>query len=409
MENSIQNIAILGSTGSIGTQTLEVIKHLQQNTNIKIELLSAHTNIELLYEQICKFLPTIAILTDKTQGNKLREKINKSENKNIKNTKLAFGYDALLTHTATNNAKTIVNALVGSCGLMATVAAIKAKKNIALANKEVLVMAGSHIMYLAKKYNVNIFPLDSEHSAIFQCLKAGTASDISKLYLTASGGPFRDFSPQKLEKVTKAQALNHPNWSMGKKISIDSATMANKGLEIIEACHLFNVHPQDIHVIIHHESIIHSMVEFADGQIMAQLGPSDMRLPIQYALTYPLRLDNPFKRLSLSKISSLSFKAANYELYPCLKLAYDAIQNFPTNTALPIIFNAANEVAVEMFLNDRINFNSIAKIIKTCMENISEQPICQSFKKMDIENVNFLEAVQNINLETKKYAINYKE
>lgn len=349
-----KNIVILGSTGSIGTQALEVVDNLK---NINIIGLSTNTNIGLLEEQIRKYKPIYVCVMDIEKANLLKE--------NIKDTKteVFIGKDGLIKLSTLDSVDTILNSLVGNIGLLPTIYGIRAKKDIALANKETLVSAGEFVMKEAKKHNVNIYPIDSEHSAIFQCLQGNKYDEIEKIILTASGGPFREHT--NLENVTLQEALNHPNWSMGKKITIDSATLMNKGLEVIEAKWLFNVDIDKIDVIIHPQSIIHSMVEYKDSAIMAQLGTPDMKVPIQYALAYPKRIKNNFEKLDLLKYNNLTFKKPNYELFPCLKYAFDAIN---IGGIMPCVLNASNEIAVEYFLNEKIEFNDIPKIVYKTME-----------------------------------------
>lgn len=350
-----KNIVILGSTGSIGTQAIEVIENLE---NINIIAISTNTNIKLFEKQVRKIKPLYACVFDKEKAYEFKNNI-----KDL-NTEVFYGEEGLLKLANLNEANIVLNALVGNIGLMPTITAIRAKKDIALANKETLVSAGELVMKEAKENNVNIYPIDSEHSAIFQCLQGNKLEQIKKIILTASGGPFRDFDS--LENVTLEQALNHPNWSMGKKITIDSATLMNKGLEVIEAKWLFNLPIEKIDVIIHPQSIIHSMIEYKDSAIMAQLGTPDMKVPIQYALTYPERIQNNFEKLDFFKFESLTFKKPNYDLFPCLKYAFEAIKIGGT---MPCVLNAANEVSVSKFLKNYISFNDIPKIIKKTMEN----------------------------------------
>ncbi len=348
-----KNIVILGSTGSIGTQAIDVIKNLD---NINIIALSTNTNIELFEKQVRKIKPLFACVMDKEKANIFKE--------NIKDLgiKVFSGEEGLFKLATLEKAQIILNALVGNIGLLPTIKAIRAKKDIALANKETLVSAGELVMKEAFENNVNIYPIDSEHSAIFQCLQGNKIEQIEKIILTASGGPFREH--KSLENVTLEQALKHPNWNMGKKITIDSATLMNKGLEVIEAKWLFNIPIEKIDVIIHPQSIIHSMVEYKDSAIMAQMGTPDMKVPIQYALAYPERIENNFEKLDFFKFESLTFKKPNYELFPCLKYAFDAIKIGGT---MPCVLNGANEIAVENFLNGKIKFTDIPKIIEKTM------------------------------------------
>lgn len=350
----IKNIVILGSTGSIGTQALEVIENLK---SINIIGLSVNNNINLLENQVRKYKPMYVCVMDIQKANILKENIKDT------NTKILIGKEGLIKLATLNNIDIVLNALVGNVGLLPTIYAIRNKKNIALANKETLVSAGELVMKEAKKYNVSIYPIDSEHSAIFQCLQGNKYNDIEKIILTASGGPFREHTS--LENVTIKEALNHPNWCMGKKITIDSATLMNKGLEVIEAKWLFDIDIDKIDVVIHPQSIIHSMIEYKDSSIIAQLGTPNMKVPIQYALTYPNRIKNNFEKLDLLKHNNLTFKIPNYKLFPCLRYAFNAIKIGGT---MPCVLNASNEIAVEKFLNEKIKFTSIPKIILKTME-----------------------------------------
>ncbi len=352
----MKNVIILGSTGSIGTQALEVIKNLK---NIKIIALSANKNIELLEKQVRRVKPLMVCVFDKKKAIEFKEII-----KDL-NIKVLFGLEGLIELACYKDYDILLNSLVGSIGLLPTIKAIENKKDIALANKETLVTAGEIVMQKAKENNISIYPIDSEHSAIFQCLQGGNIKEVSKIILTASGGAFRDYeSIEQLKNVTISDALKHPNWSMGKKITIDCATLMNKGLEVIEAKHLFDLPLEKIDVLIHPESIIHSMIEYEDSAIIAQLGTPDMKVPIQYALTYPKRIKNDFEKLDFFKIKSLTFKEPNYKLFPCLKLAFDAIKIGKT---MPAVLNASNEIAVLKFLKGEISFNDIPILIKKAM------------------------------------------
>lgn len=345
-----EKLVILGSTGSIGTQGLEVCDNIG---SIEITALSANRNIKLLEEQIRKYKPRIAAVMDEEKAAVLKKNTEDTD------TKILAGEDGLLEAASCGEADTVLNALVGNVGLRPTVCAINAKKTLALANKETLVTAGELVMNLAKEKNVNIYPVDSEHSAIFQCLQGNRGNKIKKIHLTASGGPFRGY--KSLKHVTKEQALHHPNWEMGKKITIDSATMMNKGLEVIEAKWLFGVDVSQINVVVHPQSIIHSMVEFEDSAILAQLGEPDMRLPISYALTYPKRVRNDFPKVDFFKTGTLTFEKPDLEVFKCLKLALMAIG---TGGTMPCVLNAANEVAVAKFLAGRIEFYQIGELIE---------------------------------------------
>ena len=354
-----RNIVILGSTGSIGTQTIEVVKF---NDDIKVLGLSAYKNIDLLEKQIYELNPKLVCVMDENKAKELRERL-KINGIQIE---VVVGEEGLCKLAVMEEAHMVLTAVVGMIGLKPTIAAISAGKDIALANKETLVTAGELVMKLAKQNNVSILPVDSEHSAIFQSMRGNSHSSISKLILTASGGPFRGYTKEELKKVTLEQALKHPNWSMGSKITIDSASLMNKGLEVIEAKYLFDIEPSKIDVVVHKESIIHSMVEYVDGSIIAQLGMPDMRHPISYALYYPERKKAPFiEKLNLAKIANLSFEEPNKEVFPCLKYAYDALEIGGT---MPGVLNASNEEVVDAFLNDRIKFSDIPKIIHSVME-----------------------------------------
>ncbi len=355
-----KKIAILGSTGSIGTQTLEVISN--HDDKFRIELLSANKNFKLLIQQAKKYKPKAIIFGDKTYKKILRENL-KSENIDI-----YFGEDALNNFNQFCNVDLVVTALVGKSGLIPTINAIENNIDVALANKETLVVAGEIIMKLSKKNNVKIYPVDSEHSAIFQCLIGEDYQTIEKIILTASGGPFRNKKISDLENITKKEALNHPNWEMGEKITIDSSTLMNKGLEVIEAKFLFNIDIDMIEVVIHPQSIIHSMVEFIDGSIKAQMGEPDMKLPIQYALGFPRRLENEFDRFNFFKNNQLTFEKPCFDTFQNLKLAFDAGRSGGNS---PCILNASNEIVVEAFLQEKISYLDMTKIIKESLNKIS--------------------------------------
>jgi len=356
MENDIKSLTILGSTGSIGRQTLEVAEHL----DVKVIALSADRSIDLLDEQIRKFKPELVAVYDENAAQKLKERISDTD------TRVVQGMEGQLEVAGNSGADIIVTAIAGQAGLEPTLAALKTGKRVALANKEPLVCAGTQVMQTAREYGAEIIPVDSEHSAIFQCLAGTIDSRCTKLILTASGGPFRGMTRKELEKITPEQALKHPNWNMGKKITIDSATLMNKGLELIEAMHLFDMHPDQIEVVVHPESIVHSMVEFADGSTIAQLSNPDMRQPIQYAITYPNREPSLTKPLDLTAIKSLTFEPPDMDAFPCLRLAYKAAK---LGTHACAILNEANEKAVELFLNKKIGFNEIPSIIKEAIDN----------------------------------------
>ncbi len=348
-----KKIAILGSTGSIGTQALEVI----DNLGIEVCALSANKNIDLLEKQIKIYKPKKVAVNDKKSAYILKQRIGNS-------VEIVNGLEGLIEIAVMEQVDTVLTSVVGSVGLIPTIKAIQAKKNIALANKETLVTAGKLIMEEAKKHKINIYPVDSEHSAIFQSLQGNQHNKIHKIHLTASGGPFRKKSIDDLKYVTLEDALKHPNWSMGKKITIDSATMMNKGLEVIEAKWLFDVELEQINVVVHPQSIIHSMVEYEDGAVIAQLGQPDMRVPIQYALTYPDRIKNDFPKLDFFKLNKLEFEKPDLEKFKSLQLAYNAIKIGGT---MPAVLNSANETAVELFLEQKIKFLDIPKLIENAM------------------------------------------
>lgn len=352
----MKKITILGSTGSVGTQTLDVVRN---NRDIQVVSLVAGSNIERLEEQIREFRPRVVSVWDEEKAIVLKERV-----KDIKVEVLA-GMDGMIACAKVEEAEIVVTAVVGMIGIRPTIEAIKAGKNIALANKETLVTAGHIIMPLIKECNVKLFPVDSEHSAIFQCLNGENKRDVSKIILTASGGPFRGKKIEDLKNIQVEDALKHPNWSMGRKITIDSSTMVNKGLEVIEAKWLFDVDFEKIQVVIQPQSVIHSMVEFADGGVIAQLGTPDMRLPIQYALYYPERRNLPGDRLDFYKLSQLTFMEPDMETFRGLKLAYTVgIEG----GSLPTVYNAANEKAVAKFLNREISYLEIIDIIEYALE-----------------------------------------
>ena len=353
----MKTIAILGSTGSIGTQTLDVVDNL--GGEFTVVALTANSRVDLLYEQIIKYKPKLAVVMEAAAYDTLKAKLRKTSGIDVT---LLCGLDGLLEASA--SADLCVNALVGSVGLLPTLAAIDAGADVALANKETIVMAGEIVMNRARLRDVRIIPIDSEHSAIFQCLAGNKGNRIRKIILTASGGPFCGMTLDQLESVTPDDALRHPNWVMGRKITIDSATMMNKGLEVIEARWLFCVEPSRIDVVVHPQSVVHSMVEFEDGAVMAQLGESDMRVSIQYALTYPRRVRSDFGRLDILNRGTLSFELPDNQTFPCLNYAYDALNMGGT---VPTVLNSANEVAVEMFLEGKIAFLEIPWLIRSAV------------------------------------------
>lgn len=353
----MQHIAILGSTGSIGTQALDVIA--ANKDKFCVTALAAYHNDKLLEEQIEFFKPEIAVLVDREAADRLIKRYSGT-------TLILTGEEGLLTIANHPVVDTVLTSLVGFAGLKPTLAAIEAGKNIALANKETLVAAGELVTTLAKEKGVKILPVDSEHSAIFQCLQGEKTDQISRIILTASGGPFRGFTKEALQKVTVDDCLRHPNWAMGKKITIDSATLANKGLEVIEARFLFDVDYSQIDVVVHPQSIIHSMVEFHDGSVMAQLGKADMRVPIQYALTYPERVVANYPKLDFKTLSALTFSPPDTETFPALALAFTVGRMGGT---MPCVFNAANEEAVFSFLRGEIRFLDIIAVVEKVIEN----------------------------------------
>ena len=358
--SKLKKVAILGSTGSIGTQALEVIE--ANPAAFGIELLTCHSNAQLIIAQGKKFLPNVVVVTDESI---YKEVFNALDPLDIK---VYAGMSAVNSAVKMDSIDIVLTALVGYAGLMPTINAIEAKKPIALANKETLVVAGEIIIELAKQNGVNIYPVDSEHSAIFQCLAGEFQNPVEKIILTASGGPFRGKKTDFLRNVTKAQALKHPNWTMGAKITIDSATLMNKGLEVIEAKWLFGLKMDQIEVIVHPQSIIHSMVQFEDGSMKAQMGLPDMKLPIQYALGYPNRIESNFPRFNFMDHPQLSFEQPDRDSFRNLQLAYDAGISGGNH---PCILNAANEVAVAAFLQDRIGFLQISEIIEKCLEKVT--------------------------------------
>lgn len=377
-------ISILGSTGSIGTQTLDVVrKHADE---LKVCAITGNNNIELLREQIIEFSPMLCCVMNEEKASALRSMLPS----HIK-IEIISGMDGLITAAEYEKSEIIVTAVSGMIGLKPTVAAIKKGKTIALANKETLVTGGDYIMNLARQYHAPILPVDSEHSAIFQSLMANDKKSINKIVLTASGGPFRGKTTDFLKNVKVEDALKHPNWSMGKKITIDSATLMNKGLEVIEAKFLFDVEPEQIEVVVHPQSIIHSGVEFCDHSTIAQLGLPDMRVPIQFALFYPKRSYNSYKSLSLSEIGSLTFEMPDMEVFKCLRLAFDSLNEGGT---MPAVLNASNEVCVSLFLDKKISFLDIG--------NLNEK-VMNMHKKEKIDSIETILSAE----EWTKQTINY--
>ena len=378
----MKHVAIIGSTGSIGTQTLEIARW---NQDIKICALSAGRNIDLLEKQAREFRPEIVGLWDEKLADELKDRLKDMD------IRVVSGMDGLIEIAEYKTSDILVTAIVGMIGIRPTVAAIKAGKDIALANKETLVTAGHIIMPLAKEKGVSILPVDSEHSAIFQSLQGNTHDSIEKILLTASGGPFRGKSREFLKHVKLEDALKHPNWSMGRKITIDSATMVNKGLEVIEAKWLFDVAPENIQVVIQPQSIIHSMVEYKDGAVIAQLGTPDMKLPIQYALFYPKRRYMPGDRLDFTKLSSIVIETPYMDTFLGLRYAYEAIG---IGGSMPTVFNAANEYAVKQFLDRKIDFLDIYDIIRASMDHhkLIENPDIDEILATEQEVYEFIES-----------------
>jgi 1-deoxy-D-xylulose-5-phosphate reductoisomerase len=375
-------ISVLGSTGSIGTQTLDVVR---KNNDLKVAALTAGRNIRLLSEQIREFMPEMVSVSDEGLAKELKTMVRDID------VKISYGMDGLIEAATYMSAQTVVTAIVGMLGIRPTIEAIKAGKDIALANKETLVTAGHIIMPLAKEYNVRILPVDSEHSAIFQSINGEKHSQIEKILITASGGPFRGRTVEQMRDIKVEDALKHPNWSMGRKITIDSATMVNKGLEVMEAGWLFNVDLKDIQVVVHPQSVIHSMVQFVDGAVMAQLGSPDMRLPIQYALYYPDRKYLDSKRLDFFELKSMTFEAPDMDNFKGLALALRAAKRAGN---IPTAFNAANEKAVALFLDEKIGFLEIPQIIEESMDKVRyiDNPSVDDILATESEVYEFIES-----------------
>lgn len=371
-----KGIAILGSTGSIGTQALEVLETYPDY--FELVVLTANRNADLLIEQSIKYKPNTVVIVDDTQYKKVKDALWDHD------IKVYCGADSMAQVVEMNEIHTVLTALVGYAGLKPTINAILAKKTIALANKETLVVAGEYVTKLAAENGVNIYPVDSEHSAIFQCLAGEFHNPIEKIVLTASGGPFRGWSEEKLKTVTPAQALKHPNWDMGAKITIDSASLMNKGLEVIEAKWLFNLKPEQIEVIVHPQSIVHSLVQFEDGSMKAQMGLPDMKLPIQYALTYPDRFKTDFPRFNFMDYPQLTFEQADRKTFRNLDLAFEALEKKGSSACA---LNAANEITVKAFLENKISFLDIARINEQVMNETSFvlNPEYEDFVKVDEE------------------------
>lgn len=354
-----RHIAILGSTGSIGRQALDVVR--QHKDRFEVELLTANNSSELLIRQALEFMPANVVICNESKYQEVADALQPHD------IKVFTGMDSVCALVRSEDIDIVLTALVGFSGLRPTVSAIEAGKIIALANKETLVAGGSVVMALAKKHNAPILPVDSEHSAIFQCLMGAAGNPLTRIHLTASGGPFRTWTKEEIAAVTCKEALKHPQWKMGAKITIDSATMMNKGFEMIEAKWLFDTEPEKINIVVHPQSIIHSMVEFADGAVIAQMGHPDMREPIQYALSFPERLTLDNKKLDFAELGSLTFEKPDLDKFPCLALAFEAIGR---GGNIPCAMNAANEAAVAAFLQDRIRFYDIPDIISSCMAGV---------------------------------------
>lgn len=376
--SEILRIAVLGSTGSIGKNTLEVVRNLNKNSYpVSVKYISANSNVELLVSQIEEFKPKAAVIFNMQSFNDL-----KSRSLNHK-CEILCSQEGINEIASRDDFELVVNALVGFSGLIPTIEAIKNGKDIALANKESLVVAGELINSMLAKSKSRLLPIDSEHSAILQCLQGEPITEVTKLILTASGGPFREFTKEALAGVTVAQALKHPNWVMGNKITIDSATLMNKGFEIIEAKWLFNIEAENIEVLIHPQSIIHSMVEFSDGSVKAQMGVPDMKVPIQYALTYPSRVASDFPRIDFKSLKNLTFDKPDFEKFECLKLTYDVIK---AGGSYPVVLNGANEAAVDLFLKEKIRFTDIPALIKGAMDKHENHISPDLSNIIDIDN-----------------------
>ncbi|HHX32079.1 MAG TPA: 1-deoxy-D-xylulose-5-phosphate reductoisomerase [Bacteroidales bacterium] len=386
MEKKKRKIAVLGSTGSIGTQALDVIS--RHADRFEAYVLVANNSVELLIKQAREMVPEIVVIANKDKYDQLKDALADLP------IKVWCGIDAIEEVVRDENIDLVLTAMVGISGLRPTISAIKAGKAIALANKETLVVAGELIVTLALKHRVAILPVDSEHSAIFQCLNGEGNNRIDKILLTASGGPFRRFTSEQLAKVTKKEALNHPNWNMGMKVTIDSSTLMNKGFEMIEAKWLFDVKPSQIEVLIHPQSIIHSMVQFDDNTIMAQLGQPDMRAPIQYAFSYPERLKLEMEQVDFIKLSKLTFEAPDRDKFPNLNYAYEAIEK---GGNVPCILNAANEVAVSLFLEDKVGFYDMSSLIEKAMNKsvFIKEPSLSDYIECDKETREIIYSLVN--------------
>jgi 1-deoxy-D-xylulose-5-phosphate reductoisomerase len=384
--SQVKDVCILGSTGSIGTQALQVISEHPQR--LRVDLLAAGSNLDLLVAQALQYKPRVVVIGNASLEPALREALAGTD------IQVASGKEKLCAEVAASPASVVLTAMVGFAGLLPTIAAIESGKDIALANKETLVVAGEIITSLAEKHRVKLLPVDSEHSAIFQCLEGEQGQGIEKIILTASGGPFRGKDIGFLSEVTPAMALKHPNWVMGAKITIDSASLMNKGLEVIEARWLFDVMPENIEVVVHPQSIVHSLVQFTDGSIKAQLGLPDMKLPIHYALHYPERTYNSFPRFRFTDYSHLSFEAPDTDVFHNLRLAYDAIE---AGGNMPCILNAANEIAVAEFLAGNLSFTGMSQLIERCMQDVPFVSHPDINQLLETDTLTRAEALKKIN------------
>ena len=394
MEKRKKQIAMLGSTGSIGTQALDVIA--QHPDRFEVYAITANNNIDLLIEQAIQFSPEVVVVANGLKYSTLKEAL---KNYPIK---VWSGIEAISDVVQSDHIDVVLAAMVGFSGLRPTISALKAGKTIALANKETLVVAGKYMVDLALKNRAPILPVDSEHSAIFQCLNGEGANRINKIWLTASGGPFRNYTRDKLQFVDRKQALDHPRWNMGPKVTVDSSTLMNKGFEMIEAKWLFDVEPSQIEVVVHPQSIVHSMVEFADTSVMAQMGVPDMRVPIQYALSYPDRLKSDFKSANFLELSNLTFEKPDLNVFRNLSYAYEAIEK---GGNMPCILNAANEVAVDRFLKDEVSYLSMSDILEKTMQKVSfvDSPSLDDYLNTDTEARKI--ATELINNKLKKISV----
>ncbi|MDO9167478.1 MAG: 1-deoxy-D-xylulose-5-phosphate reductoisomerase [Methylobacter sp.] len=390
----MKGICILGATGSIGVSTLDVVA--RHSSLYKVIALTANTNIDVLYEQCLEHHPEVVVVVDQHKALAFEEKL---KNTPIADIKVLSGAKALEQVATLDNVDSVMAAIVGAAGLLPSLAAAKAGKTVLLANKEALVMSGAIFMQAVADSGAQLLPIDSEHNAIFQCMPAGYKTGMQekqarRILLTASGGPFREMPVEQLINVTPAQAVAHPNWNMGRKISVDSATMMNKGLEMIEACILFDMTPDQIQVVIHPQSVIHSMVDYVDGTVLAQMGNPDMRIPIAYSMAWPERFDSGVEPLNIFDVGRMDFHEPSLERFPCLRLAYEAIA---TGGTMPTILNAANEIAVEAFLNEQVRFTDIPLIIERCM------------KKFEAKSADTLEIILDADQQARLVSINIIE